>query len=382
MKALSLAAACMILAGGAHAQVGDLGKVFENVGLPAATPVPPAPPATGVAVDDDGTPLTPEEQRTNFAYGEVNNRLKAIIIGHGRRRKGRRKPPQVPNNGVTPADRVDDGKIRYIVIHSAMGTCQGSIDTMTRHHAAAHFMVCADGDVTRLVDIKNITLHVKNKEINDTSVGIETETGWDGSKERFTDADWDPETRWKMYSSLAWLIRAVAGEAKVPRDEQHILGHLQVDLGIPDAHTDPGPLFYSKVYPAFEARYPGQNMTPQKFLMMIVKDDTPPSIVRLQTAAGGMLRVREPNQSGVATVKLYRLGGAKPAPLRTWEAPERGLPPAHLDLPEPAEPGSYRVEAYDLVGNLTAAVFSVQPPGMSAPIAAGDTTVVPLQVVQ
>ena len=381
MKALSLAAACLILSTGARAQVGELGKVFENVGLPAAGGLPPAPPVAGVAVDDDGTPLTPEQQRTNFAYGEINDRLKKIIIGRSKRR-GRKKVPQVPNNGVTPADRVDDGKIQYIVIHSAMGTCQGSIDTMTRHHAAAHFMVCADGDVTRLVDIKNITLHVKNKDVNDTSVGIETETGWDGSKERFTDADWDPDTRWKMYSSLAWLIRAVAEEAKVPRDEQHILGHLQVDLGIPDAHTDPGPLFYSKVYPAFEARYPGQSMTPSKFLMLIVKDDTPPSIVRLETSSGGLLRVREPNQSGIVRVKLYKLGGAKPAPLRTWETPERGLPPAHLDLPEPTEPGAYRVEAYDLVGNLTAAVFTVQAPGAAPAVAAGDTVAAPLQAVQ
>lgn len=351
MKAFSLAAAVLLLCGGASAQIA-----LPRPSLLPPDSTAPVPEVRGVAVDEDGVPLSPEEQRTNFLYGEISNRLKKTIIGRGRHKRR-------VNNGVTPADRVERGEIKYIVVHSAMGPCEGAINTMEKHHAAAHFMVCEGGSVTRLVAIKDIALHVKNKEINAASVGIETETGYNDGTEKFALADWDPDTRWRMYASLAWLIRAVAEEAGVPRDERHIIGHYDADLGIPRAHTDPGPMYYGQSYPAFDKRFPGQGVTPKTFLMMLVRDDAPPVVERAPAASGEVLRVREANKTGVGRVKLFRLGGKKPEPVTEWVAGARGFPPDSVDLPFPTEPGDYRVEAFDLVGNMTRARFTVAPAG-------------------
>lgn len=299
------------------------------------------------------------------------------MIGRGKKRMAARKV-----NGVTVADRVESKAIKYIVIHSAMGSCAGAINQMETHHAAAHFIVCKDGSVTRLVDIKNIALHVKNEAVNDASVGIETETGETESvavpgqhgrvrhelESEFTASDWDPASRWRMYSSLAWLIRAVADETGVPRVwgaggsalSPGVFGHLDADKGIPDGHTDPGPYFYNQSYPDFERFFPGQGMTPQKFLMLLVAADKPPRITRVATATGTALRVSDVARAGLAKVIVSpAAAGAKP--LWSDVSDPNQYPPADLQLGEPIAPGNYRIDAYDLVGNHTAALFTVGP---------------------
>lgn len=323
-------------------------------------------------LDEDGEDLDPAYQRTNFSYGEINSRMERIVLGRPRRR-GRRGNP--PKTGVTPADRVDRGEIKYIVIHSACGTYKGSIEWLLKRPTAAHFIVSRNGDVTRMVDIKNIANHVKNPVIRDASVGIETETGHP-TPPVFRPEDWDPAQAWRMYASLAWLIRAISNEAGVPRDEQHIIGHLEADKGIPNAHTDPGPYYYDHVYPDFEQRFPGQNVTPREFLMKLVNDDQPPKIYRSTTTPEDLIRVVSTDKLGVASVRIYGVSSGvqpPPVPAARWDAPEQGLPPWRVELPAPKTPGVYVVEAHDLVGNVTAARFRVDgssPPAMRSLVVA------------
>src|SRR5579883_3141765 len=89
--------------------------------LPTRMAAAPAP-----LVDGKPVPL-PERQDTNFAYGDISNRLKKIIIGRPLKFKG----------DIRTADRVDRGEIKWIVVHSAMGSCKSAINTMEVPHEAA-----------------------------------------------------------------------------------------------------------------------------------------------------------------------------------------------------------------------------------------------------
>lgn len=320
-------------------------ELMERVGVEAPVSItpPPSVPPQGPAEDPE---LDALEKRVNFSYGEMTSRLEKIVIGRSRRR-----------TGAEPADRVEKGGIRYIVIHSACGAYDGIIDHLLRNPVAAHFVVGKSGDVTRMVAIKNLARHVKNPVIEAASVGIETETGipkapW------FVPGDWDPGTRWRMYASLAWVIRAVAKEAGVPRDTEHIIGHVEADRGIPGAHTDPGDYFYKASYPLFEDRFPGQGVTPQKYLMMLVNDDAPPRVER-STASAGAIRVRDLEHLGVSRVRVLPSGDAAAKPVHAWAAGPKGMPPFRVEVPAPAAPGDYQIEAYDLVGNMTRAALRV-----------------------
>jgi len=368
----SLWACCLLAAATAAAQqhaqptaerkIPELGKLLGAVGLPGGFAGPrdttlPFVPPVGELIEDD-PPVDPEEERTNFSYGEMDSRLEKIVIG--RKKKGK-KPPY---NGVTPADRVDKGEIKYIVLHSAGGSYEGAIDHLLGKPTAAHFIVSKKGDVTRMVAIKDLANHVRNTAIEKASVGIETETGMP-KLPHFTKVDWDPVDRWRMYASLAWLIRAIAKETGVPRDEAHIITHEESDRGIKGAHTDPGPFFGTEVYPVFEARFPGKRVTARAFLMRLVNDDAPPRVERSSTTVpggvgdvpggglGAVLRVRDTNALGVSRLSMTRIDGPATTVVHSWKAGPAGLPPFRVDVPIPAEQGDYRLEAYDLVGNMT-----------------------------
>lgn len=329
----------------------DLMGLIRIDGLPADPDSIAPPPSVPPQEFPEDPELDALEKRVNFSYGEMDSRLEKIVIG---RSKKSRKPP--PRSGVTPADRVEKGGIRYIVIHSSLGSYDGTIGHLLRKSVAAHFMVGKNGDVARMVAIKDLANHVKNGEIEKASVGIETETGMIRPP-YFLPEDWDPASRWRMYASLAWLIRAIAREAGVPRDTAHILGHVEVDRGLRDAHTDPGDYFYKASYPVLEDRFPGRGVTPQKYLMMLVNDDTPPRVERSTASAAACLRVRDLEHLGVSRVKVLRSGVSKP--VSSWEAGPLGMPPSRVEVPAPVQDGDYVIEAYDLVGNMTRAAFQV-----------------------
>jgi N-acetyl-anhydromuramyl-L-alanine amidase AmpD len=332
----------------ASADPGALQKALDAGAraLGQEAPVLPQAPPTPTAAFVDSPAATDGEQ-VNFSFDQMSTRMEAVIIGRAGRhhRKAR-------SSGVTPADRVERGEIHYIVLHSACGTYEGAIATLLSRPTAAHFIVSAQGAVTRMVDIANIANHVKNPDIKAHSVGIETETGLTRAP-WFSRNDWDPDARWRLYASLARLIRAIAHETNLPIDRQHVITHEESDRGMRDAHTDPGPMFDGDSYPAFETRFPGQHVTPREYLMRLAASQTLPDI-ELTTAVDGRTQIEasDPARLGLAelTMTLSVLGGAT-VKVVDWKAPVVGLPPATLDQPLPLIPGTYRVEATDLVGN-------------------------------
>jgi hypothetical protein len=327
-------------------------------GVELAPPLPrPAPPQE----------LEVEEGQVNFEYAEMVDRIESlrrtVVRGRGRRRRR----VDVPT-GVTPADRVEDGAVKKIVIHASggAGSCDGSVSHLLNAKTAAHFIVCRDGRVTRMVRIENIANHVKNDAVDRESVGIETESGHPKAP-YFRNGDWSPERYWKMYASLAWLIRAVSKEAGVPRDRASVITHEEADRGIRGAHTDPGPPFDAGAQPAFEGRFPGQNVTPREFLMRLVTDDAPPKLLRRAVPGGGDgVEVKDAESLGLAHIRVWRLdeAGKPKTKVDEWFAPQAGLPPTARLVPAPTEPGAYRIVARDLVGNTSAAVLNVADPNL------------------
>jgi len=310
--------------------------------------------------------LLQDDGRVNFDYAEMVDRMEKLsrtVIG--RNRKKRRV-----DTGVTPADRVEGGKIKYVVLHASggatgkPGACEGTVSWLLSQKTAAHFMVCRDGRVIRMVKIENIANHVKNPAVDAASVGIETESGQPGANP-FIHEDWDPQAYWRMYASMAWLIRAIAKETDMPRDRAHVLTHGEADAGIPRAHQDPGPYFEGAAYPALDARFPGQSVTPREFLMRLVADDVPPQIWMVASAgAGDQVEVKDTNALGLAHIRVWKLDAAgKPGTMvHEWSAPVTGMPPVSLKVSVPGEPGAYRVVARDLVGNTSAGLVKVPEP--------------------
>lgn len=347
-------------AAAAFGQSGLIQDVPPLEGVPVQPPQPPPPP--------QGPDLELEEGQVNFGYAEMVDRFEQLRRTVVRGKKKRRRRVDVPT-GVTPADRVDDGGIKKIVLHASggAGSCDGSVSHLLNAKTAAHFIVCRDGRVTRMVRIENIANHVKNDAVDRESVGIETESGHPDAP-YFRDADWSPESYWKMYASLAWLIRAVAKEAGVPRDRSAIITHEEADRGIRGAHTDPGPPFDGGSQPAFDRRFPGQSVTPREFLMRLVTDDAPPRLWRRALAGGGEgVEVRDTESLGVSHIRVWKLdeAGKPAAKVDEWVAPANGLPPVSHLVAAPAEPGAYRIVARDLVGNTSAALLRVADPAQT-----------------
>ncbi|MBI3564910.1 MAG: N-acetylmuramoyl-L-alanine amidase [Elusimicrobia bacterium] len=324
---------------------------------------PPAPPTPS------SVPLDGATSRVNFEYADMVDRmekLRRVVIGRHRHKR-------VVDTGVTPADRVDRGEIRYVVLHASggatgkPGACEGSVAWLLKRPTAAHFMVCRDGRVIRMVRIEDIANQVKNDAVDRAAIGIETETGHPEADAPFLASDWDPDSYWRLYASLAWLIRAIAREADLPRDRAHVITHEEADRGLPRAHVDPGPFFDGATYPAFDARFPGQGVTPREFLMRLIADDAPP---RIWAAAGGAaVEVKDTDMLGLAHLSVYALDPAgRQGPLvAEWAAPPAGLPPALVSLGLPEEPGAYRVVARDLVGNTSAGLVRVPAVAPAAP---------------
>lgn len=313
--------------------------------------------------------FTPEDGRINFEYAEMVDRMEKM----SRTVIGRNKKKRRIDTGVTPADRVEAGKIKYVVLHASggatgkPGACEGTVSWLLSQKTAAHFMVCRDGRVIRMVKIENIANHVKNSAVDDASVGIETESGQPDNSNPFILSDWDPRAYWRMYASMAWLIRAIAKETDLPRDRAHVVTHEEVDRGLARAHVDPGPFFENGRFPEFDARFPGEAVTPREFLMRLIGDDAGPQL--LMVAASGSVdevEIKDTNLLGLAHVRVWRQDAAGKATdlMQDWSAPAAGMPPVSLRVPVPLEPGVYRFVARDLVGNTSAAHVKVPEPGL------------------
>jgi N-acetyl-anhydromuramyl-L-alanine amidase AmpD len=154
------------------------------------------------------------------------------------------------NNPKDPGDygnfdlarREADGlDVRFIVIHDAETDYQTTIKIFqdSLNYVSAHYVVrSSDGQITQMVDNKNVAWHAGNWNVNMHAIGYEHEgvaiqgTTW------YTDA---------MYRASATLTKHLAEEYGIPLDRAHIIGH--DDIPGPTAgfvagmHWDPGPFW-------------------------------------------------------------------------------------------------------------------------------------------
>ncbi|MFE3069736.1 N-acetylmuramoyl-L-alanine amidase [Streptomyces sp. NPDC059247] len=140
----------------------------------------------------------------------------------------------------TPASRPDQGVgIRQIVIHDTEGPYQGSLDTLTNPRGAgsAHYLIRAqDGQVTQMLENKQLAWHAGNWTLNMHAIGVEHE-GF-----AMKEGSWFTEPQ---YRSSAELVKFLADKYDVPIDREHIIGHdevaLQTDNRLSSLHWDAGP---------------------------------------------------------------------------------------------------------------------------------------------
>ncbi|MBD0708470.1 MULTISPECIES: N-acetylmuramoyl-L-alanine amidase [unclassified Streptomyces] len=197
----------------------------EQVALPAAPSVEPVKPsnvplaATPAAVTADPVTECPATLNCNFVPVRTD-------------------PGGAKN--YTPADRPDQGvDIRQIVIHDTEGGYQGSLDTLTDPKGAgsAHYLIRAqDGQVTQMLENKQLAWHAGNWTHNMHSIGVEHE-GF-----AMKEGSWFTEPQ---YRSSAELVKFLAKKYDVPVDREHIIGHdevaLQTDGRVSSLHWDAGP---------------------------------------------------------------------------------------------------------------------------------------------
>ncbi|KIF74630.1 hypothetical protein QR77_12930 [Streptomyces sp. 150FB] len=136
-------------------------------------------------------------------------------------------------SNYTAANRPTQYPIELVVVHVTQETFDDTIRLFKdpTHAAASHYVVrSADGYIAQCVRERDVAWHAGNWDYNTRSIGIEHE-GWVDEPEWFTDT---------MYQQSAKLTAAVCDRYGIPKDRQHIIGHVEV----PGAdHTDPGPLW-------------------------------------------------------------------------------------------------------------------------------------------
>ncbi|WP_238161433.1 N-acetylmuramoyl-L-alanine amidase [Kribbella antibiotica] len=119
--------------------------------------------------------------------------------------------------------------ITTIVIHVTQGQYAGTISWFKDPQAktSAHYVVRSDdGQVTQMVAEKDKAWHALSA--NPYSIGIEHE-GY------VHDATWFTNS---MYRASAALTRNIADRRGIPKDRDHIKGHVELPN---QTHTDPGP---------------------------------------------------------------------------------------------------------------------------------------------
>ncbi|MGP4111455.1 peptidoglycan-binding protein [Streptomyces sp. 4N509B] len=133
--------------------------------------------------------------------------------------------PADPSNYTTGRSSA----ITAVVIHVTQGSYAGAISWMQNPSSdvSSHYVIrSSDGEVTQMVRERDTAWHARGG--NAYSVGIEHE-GWVDEPSWFTDA---------MYRSSAALTRHLADRYDIPKNRQHIVGHVEVPG---NDHTDPGP---------------------------------------------------------------------------------------------------------------------------------------------
>ncbi|MBA4494866.1 N-acetylmuramoyl-L-alanine amidase [Paenactinomyces guangxiensis] len=136
------------------------------------------------------------------------------------------------SSNYTASNREANGlSIDYVIIHTTQGSYAGAISWFqnSSSNVSAHYVIrSSDGEITQMVQNKDIAWHAGNWTYNQHSIGIEHE-GYVNDPKWYTDA---------MYRASANLTRWLCDKYGIPKTRSHIIGHNEV----PGAtHTDPGP---------------------------------------------------------------------------------------------------------------------------------------------
>ncbi len=137
------------------------------------------------------------------------------------------------------ANREKDMDIKYIVIHDTEGSYQSAIDHFqdpTSYVSCNYVIRSSDGDVTQMVQNKDVGWCAGDWYVNMHSINIEHEGFAAQGKTWYTEA---------MYQSSAKLVKYLADKYDIPLDRAHIIGHDNVPTITPGRmttqHWDPGP---------------------------------------------------------------------------------------------------------------------------------------------
>ncbi|KUL35079.1 amidase [Streptomyces sp. NRRL F-4489] len=130
----------------------------------------------------------------------------------------------------TAANRPTQYAIDTVVIHVTQETFADTLRLFQdpAHKAAAHYVVrSSDGYTAQCVRERDVAWHAGNWSYNTRSIGIEHE-GWVDDPKWFTES---------LYTHSALLTAAICDRYGIPKDRQHIIGHVEVPG---TDHTDPG----------------------------------------------------------------------------------------------------------------------------------------------
>jgi N-acetyl-anhydromuramyl-L-alanine amidase AmpD len=135
----------------------------------------------------------------------------------------------------------DDQEIKYIVLHDTEISYDLTKTVFQREttQASAHYVIrSSDGDITQMIDNKDVAWHAGNWYFNSKSIGIEHEgIAIEG-------AAWYNE---QLYHASARLVKHLSGEYNIPLDRDHIIAHDEVPgtsaARQPSMHWDPGPFW-------------------------------------------------------------------------------------------------------------------------------------------
>lgn len=118
--------------------------------------------------------------------------------------------------------------IKYIVIHTMVGTLSGTSATFKNasYIRSAHYGVGLSGEIRQWVSEQHTAFHATNYAVNQASIGIEHEDGYNPSSNK--DAPFKPRPD-ALYESSIKLVADICRYYQIPIDRKHILKHNEID---------------------------------------------------------------------------------------------------------------------------------------------------------
>lgn len=133
----------------------------------------------------------------------------------------------------SPNYRSGRSTYEFVVIHTTQGSYSGTVSWFqnTSSQVSAHYVVrSSDGQITQMVQDSDTAWHAQC--YNGRAIGIEHEGYVADPATWYTDA---------MYSESAKLTKWLADKHGIPKDRNHIIGHVEVAPSCnTGGHTDPG----------------------------------------------------------------------------------------------------------------------------------------------